>query len=229
MTERDLDRLWESDTARRVPQPALENEIASLLVRDLTPVRPLPSAVFFVAAFALIVLVLAVLGGAIGGAHALPRMNGAASSITFASLALSVVLLAYALAAQMVPGSRQVARPWVLSLAILAGLAIVFAVLFSYRHELHFWVHAWNCLSSGMIAGGVSALLIWIVLRRGAVLDSRSCGALAGLLGGLTGAVILELDCFDFNVAHILLGHWTVALLSAGIGWLAGGIASRRT
>jgi hypothetical protein len=116
----------------------------------------------------------------------------------------------------------------VLTAAILIGLALIFAVFFPYRHEHHFWNHAGICFRGGSIAAAVASVPIWIVLRRGAILAPRSCGALAGLLGGLVGTSILEADCSDFNVLHILVGHWGVAAVCAGVGWLVGGIASRR-
>jgi hypothetical protein len=155
-------------------------------------------------------------------------MNPAEAFFTFASLAVSVALLSNALSAQMVPASRSLAPPWALAASILIGLALIFVALFPYRHEGHFWNHAWICFRGGVISSAIAALPIWIVLRRGAILQPRSCGALAGLLGGLAGTSILEIDCSDFNVLHILVAHWGVALLCAVAGWFAGGIAARR-
>jgi hypothetical protein len=209
-------------------RPALASEISSRIAADLTPVRPLPHAGLLTTAFAVIFAGLALLGGLTLGDHALSGMDWATMLFTFASLAVSAVLLSFALSGQMAPGSRRWAPAWMLAVGVLLGIAVVFAVLFPYGHENAFWQHAWICLRTGLAGGAVAATLIWLVLRRGAVLDPRASGALAGLLGGLTGTAVLEMHCPDFNAVHILVGHWGAALLCAGIGWIAGEIAARR-
>ena len=209
-------------------RPGLANQISSRLAGDLKPVHPLPSPIYFAAAFVLIPIALALMGGLLLGDYAWLRMNPLTSLLTFTSLAVSLCLLASALSAQMIPGSRHLLPPLALALGILCGLATVFSALFSSIPERAFWLDAWRCLRSGLAAGCLSALLLWFVLRRGAVLDTRTCGALAGLLGGLTGTAMLEIHCPNFNLAHILAGHWAAAVLGAGIGWIAGGIVARR-
>lgn len=225
MTDRDLDRLWESHAADLRPERA--NEIASCLAGDLKPVRPLPPAGLLTTAFALIFAALALLGGLALGDRALLRMDGLTALFTFASLAGSACLVAFALSGEMAPGSR-LASPWVLAGGILLGLALIFAALFPYYAEPAFWLRAWRCLRVGLAAGSLAAALIWLILRRGAMLDPRAGGALAGLLGGLSGATVLEIHCPNFDGAHIIVGHWGAAALGAGIGWIAGAIAARR-
>jgi len=227
MTDSDLDRMWRS-AGYGGPSRELSSEIAAQLIKDLKPVRPLSSAISTTAVFTLIVIALAALGAWAGGGRAITRMNFAEALFTFASLAICVSLLSNALSAQMVPASRRLAPPWALALAVLLGLALLFGALFPFRHERHFWNHAWICFRGGVIASAIAAVPIWVVLRRGAILDPRSCGALVGLLGGLAGTSILEVDCSDFNVLHILVSHWSVALTCAAIGWMAGGIADCR-
>ena len=115
-----------------------------------------------------------------------------------------------------------------LASGILLGLAVVFAVVFPYHEEPAFWLRAWRCLRIGLAAGLLAAVPVWLILRRGAMLDPRASGALAGLLGGLTGTAILEIHCSDFNAFHIIVGHWGAAALGAGIGWIAGAVAASR-
>ncbi len=228
MTDRDLDRLWEARAAGETVPPERAAAIAKRLTADLKPVRPLPGAGYFAGAFALVAIAIAVAGGMGLGDYALLRMTGVMFAATFTALALSVALAASALSAQMAPASRQLARPWVVECAILFGLAVVFAALFTYREEPAFWMRAWRCLRTGLAGGAASSALLWLILRRGAMLDPRAGGALAGLLGGLTGTALLEIHCPDFNLAHILAGHWAAALVCSGLGWMAGGIAARR-
>lgn len=225
MNDPDLDRLWQS-AASPSPEPpaALQSEIAKRLGADLRPVRPLPSAEYFTIGFLLVVALLASLGAWAGGAHALGRMNSVIEVLTFAALWLSLALIASALAAQMVPAARSAAPAWILAAVILVGLFVLFAVLFPIRHENHFWRHAWLCFRGGVEACAIAAIPCWLLLRRGAILDPRACGALAGLLGGLAGTTILEMDCSDFNVLHILLAHWGPALFCAAVGWAIGAV-----
>jgi hypothetical protein len=224
--DRDLDRLWESHAADLRPERV--NQIVSQLVHDLTPVRPLPPAGLLTTAFALISAALVLLGGLALGDRALLRMDLSTAVFTFAALAASVCLLAFALSGEMAPGSRRVAPPWMLALGILFGMAVLFAALFPYHEERNFWLQAWRCLRVGLAAGALGAALFWLILRHGALLHRRTSGALAGLLGGLTGAAILEVHCPNFDNAHILVGHWGAAALGAGLGWLAGVIADKR-
>jgi hypothetical protein len=226
MTNRDLDRFWESGAADLPPEHV--NQIASRLAGDLTPVRPLPPAGLLTTAFALIFAALVLLGGLALGDRALQRMDWSTAVFTFTALAASVCLLSFALSGEMAPASRRFAPPWMLALGILFGVAVLFAALFPYQEERSFWLHAWLCLRVGLAVGALGAALFWLILRRGAVLHRRTSGALAGLLGGLAGTTILEVHCPNFNDAHILAGHWGAAALCAGLGWLAGAIADAR-
>ena len=224
----ELLRAFAADDGAGELRPALAEGIASRLAADLQIVRPLPSAGYLAAALTGIFAVLAGLIGFGLGAHAIAKMDWLIASVTFTSLTISAGLLAAALAAFMAPGSRQIVRPLWLAIGVLLGLGIVFAALFSYFPESAFGLRAWRCLRTGLAGGLLAAIPIWSILRRGAVLDARSCGALAGMLAGLTGTALLEIHCPDFNIAHVLAGHWAAALLGAGIGWLTGGIAARR-
>ncbi len=210
-------------------RPALAAGITSRLEADLRAVSPLPPAKYFTAAFALVFAGVAALFGFGLGDHALPKMDWLQTLVTFTALIIAALLLAFALSAQMAPGSRQLSRPWLLTTGVLLGIAVVFASLFPQHEESAFWFQAWRCLRTGLASGALAAGIVWLILRRGAVLDTRATGALAGLLGGLAGTALLEIHCPDLNGAHILAGHWAAALFGAAIGWLAGGIASRRS
>jgi hypothetical protein len=225
MTNDDLDRLWESRAAGLRPEHA--NEIARRLAADLKPIRPLPPNGLLTTAFALIFSALALLGGLSLGDRALLRMDWLTALFTFAALGGSACLVAFALSGEMAPG-RRLAPPWVLVSGILLGLALVLASLFPNHPEPAFWLRAWRCLRTGLAAGSLAAALFWLILRRGAMLDPRASGALAGLLGGLAGTAMLEIHCPDFNLAHVLAGHWAAAALGAGVGWIAGAIADRK-
>jgi hypothetical protein len=77
-------------------------------------------------------------------------------------------------------------------------------------------------LRNGITFSIPSAFLFWLVLRRGAILFPKLIGAAAGGLAGLVGLGVLELNCSNLNVFHILVWHWGVVLISAGAGTLLG-------
>jgi hypothetical protein len=225
---RNLLRALAVDDAAGELRPALAAGITSRLEAGLRAVRPLPPARYFTAAFALLFAGVAALFGFGLGDHALSKMDWLQTSVTFITLIIAACLLAFSLSAQMTPGSRQLARPWLLAMGVLLGIALVFASIFPQHQEGAFWFQAWRCLRTGLASGALAAGMVWLILRRGAVLDTRAAGALTGLLGGLAGTALLEIHCPDLNGAHILVGHWAAALFGAAIGWLAGGIAANR-
>jgi hypothetical protein len=177
------------------------------------------------------VLLFAALAAVIGfalGDHALVKMTPQATAETFVPFASAAILLAFALSAAMAPGAQQFTQPMRLVAVILLVLAFVSAAVFPIHTEPAFWLGAWRCLRTALATGALSSLLIWLFARRGAILAPSSAGALAGLLGGLTGTAALQIHCPNFNGAHILAGHWTAALIGSALGWLAGAIAARR-
>jgi hypothetical protein len=208
--------------------PALAAGIAGRLATGLQPVRPLPPAGYFAAAFVLLFAALAAVIGFGLGDHALVKMTPQAAAETFAPLGSAAILLALALSAAMAPAAPQHTPPLRLAATILLVLAFVFVAAFPVHAEPAFWLRAWRCLRIALAAGALSSLLIWLIARRGAILAPSSAGALAGLLGGLTGTTALQIHCPNFNGAHILAGHWAAALAGAAIGWLTGRIAARR-
>jgi hypothetical protein len=76
-----------------------------------------------------------------------------------------------------------------------------------------------HCLTIGLIYAALSALLCWLVLRRGAMLSNVAAGAIGGGLAGFVGIVGLEILCPSPNLAHILLWHLSVAALGVMSGW----------
>jgi hypothetical protein len=60
------------------------------------------------------------------------------------------------------------------------------------------------------------------MVRRGAILYPKFMGAAIGGLAGLIGLSVLEMNCSNLNVFHILVWHWGVVLLSSGVGALLG-------
>jgi hypothetical protein len=54
------------------------------------------------------------------------------------------------------------------------------------------------------------------------MLYPKLTGAAAGGLAGLTGLSVLEMNCSNLNLFHILLWHWGVVLVGSAAGALIG-------
>ncbi len=227
MSPRDIDKILARDEGGPPLPPDLASSIAGRMARGLKPVRPLPSAGRITAGFAFISAAILLLAALVLGHLGFASLNWSAVIVTFGSLAVCIGLVSFALSGEMAPGSRRFMPSWTLVTAILLGLAVLSAALFPYRAEAAFWRNVGRCfpigIGSGALVGGIS----WFLIRRGAVLNPKSAGALAGLLGGITGMAVLEAHCANFNAAHILMAHWGVAIAGAAAGWIGASIAAR--
>jgi hypothetical protein len=159
------------------------------------------------------------------GAFALAVMSPLQAGMILGALAISAGLLAYSLVNQMIPGSRHRIPPGLLPVGIAISLAIVVAVLFQFQHEQSFWTDGWSCIRVGTAIGALTAIPVWLVLRRGAILSPGMMGMGTGLLAGLAGTSALEIHCPNLNGWHILLSHLGVAVLAALAGLILGLVA----
>jgi hypothetical protein len=116
---------------------------------------------------------------------------------------------------QMVPGSKHALSPAILPTAILATLVVVVAVMFRSQSESAFVTTGLMCFRSGLAYALPAGVLFWVLLRRGAVLFPKLMGAAAGGLAGLIGLSVLEVNCPNLNVFHILMWHGGVILISS--------------
>ena len=78
------------------------------------------------------------------------------------------------------------------------------------------------CMKSGLTYAIPAAFLFWLLVRKGAILYPKLIGAMAGALAGLIGLSVLEINCSNLNVFHILVWHWGVVLISSAAGALLG-------
>jgi hypothetical protein len=75
-------------------------------------------------------------------------------------------------------------------------------------------------MKNGLTYSIPAAVLFWLILRRGALLYPKLIGANAGGLAGLAGLSVLEVNCPNLNVLHILVWHAGVVM----VGSLGGAI-----
>lgn len=217
--------LWEFLTgkidAEDLP-PELQSKFDSLVLSDLEPVKPVPSAG-----------VLALLFGAVFVAlsAAFILMSGASGAQAQSSLQLGAVLgvvciaataLAVWLSREMIPGSKCFISPASLFTIICAGLFLAVLGFFEWQQENALFAHGWQCFRAGVLTTVPASALLILVLNRGAVLSFAVVGAGAGLMAGLVGVVTVQLGCTMASAPHIMVGHLTIPLVSAAVGYFIG-------
>src|SRR5260370_12965272 len=104
----------------------------------------------------------------------------------------------------MVPGSKHAVSPVTLPIAILVVLMLVIAAMFRSEEESAFVANGLMCIRNGLEYSIPTALLFWLLLRRGAMLFPKLIGAAAGGFGGLIVLTVLELHCSHLNDYRIL-------------------------
>lgn len=204
--------------------PALMARLQSSATERLRPVSPLPSPGFFVGVFLVILVAIAFAGVARFGMPGFHALSMGRKVVIFSLLGVSAWILAVAVAHQMTPGSRKWMNTGPLVGGMIAVLLAVFALLF-HNFDWHAFASGgmW-CFRTGIECAIPAGFLIWLLLRRGLLVNPVSAGALAGALSGLVGLTMLELHCPIFNAFHILFWHAGVMILAtvagAAIGFL---------
>jgi hypothetical protein len=99
---------------------------------------------------------------------------------------------------------------------------LVIAAMFRSEEESAFVANGLMCIRNGLEYSIPTALLFWMLLRRGAILFPKLIGAAAGGFSGLIGLNVLEISCSNLNVYHILIWHWGVILIASLAGVAVG-------
>jgi len=151
------------------PSPASLRFIEASIAADLRPVRPIaPGAWWFCGLMA--VYFAAVLWGISGWRALVNVMRLPRTGTILWCFAGTAGLLGNSLIKQIVPGSRHGIPPKLLHIAIMMFLTVAIALLFPFQPEDHLWLDSWACLRAGSGIAVLAAALLWLVLRRGAVL-----------------------------------------------------------
>jgi hypothetical protein len=204
------------------PAEGVQSSIETAILSDLRPVSPIPGV------FGVIAALIVCLSGVVAAANWHLGIAGWQArsflqlSVNFSLLGLSVLLLASALAHQMMPGSRKPAAFW-LGGPLVALLAANTA-MFGYHWSPKFVPIGLQCWEIGVSCAALSAPLFWIVLRRGLSLHPIANGATAGLLAGLAGVIVLEIFCPYLDRLHISAWHLGAAATSMAAGAALGAI-----
>ncbi len=105
---------------------------------------------------------------------------------------------------------------------ISASLLGVFTLVFRDYRTDHFLAAGSACLVTGVLLAIPAAVLSWLVLRRGFAVNSVAAGLAGGALAGLSGVMMLELHCANFQALHVIVWHIAVVPVSAAVGAFAG-------
>jgi hypothetical protein len=218
MNDDQFDRLFD-----RAPDmsAALADKIRAQIARDTQPVKPLRSALAYTLMFAALFLLFS-----IAFAAAL-KFKGLYALSTSQAVELLLMLLVAALvgssiaALSMRPASGGL-HSWIAgALALLAYEALVLRLFSDYTTE-EFLHKGLVCLSLGVLCGVFAGAPLWLIVRRGFVVEPVRAGAAIGLVSGLTGLTFLTLHCDLLTVPHTSLWHAGVILVCVAAGALAG-------
>ena len=208
-----LVRALNENPESRVPSTSQLKEIQSVLLRDLKPVRTLMPSYAYGLAFGLLFLAVVTIGCLMLGVSGWSALSTGQKIGVYTGSAIGGIVLALSMVRQMVPGSKLEISPVQLQIGVLALLVLVMAVAFQARHELNFVSSGLTCLRIGMTYSIPTALLSWLILRRGALLSPKVSGATVGMFAGVISVTVLEVYCPNFNLYHILIWHLGVIAL----------------
>jgi hypothetical protein len=192
------------------------------ILEDLKPVRPLPPPRILLLACLIVLLSVVAVGALLLGTTGWNVLNMLQRTAVFAALAVSAVLLANSVVRQIVPGSKHAFAPATLPIAILVSLMLVIVATFRSQRESAFILGGLACMKNGLLFSVAAAFLLWLILRRGALLLPKLIGAAAGGLACLSGLSVLEVNCPNLNVFHILVWHGGVVVFGSLGGALVG-------
>ena len=200
--------------------PALAARITHSLAASLEPVQLLSpvsvSVLQILAVFGVFALTLVLLMGTAGAS----RMTIVEFVAMAALLATGVCLFAVSLAWQMRPGSYRRVSTTALLGAFGVGLLIGMALLFPWQSSPAFALEGWPCLLGGLGMAVPGALLLWLVVRRGAPLSVTAMGATLGATAGLLSVTVLQFRCPHQEASHLLVWHAGVLALTTASGIL---------
>jgi hypothetical protein len=194
-----------------------EDKIIRALMADLEPVPAIRSkqrsAVFLLLGSLFVVL---------GGIVALGVRGWMASGVAMRSCLTSILTVGLAMGAFLIPplfipGELLRVRP---SVAIAATLIAVIVPTFFRTTEAYpgFLRAALTCVAIGLFHACVVVGIVYGLLRHGLVVSRVWTYMFIGSFAGLTGFAVLFIFCPHVDLAHHLLAHAGMLLLSVALG-----------
>ena len=224
MIFRDLDglmRLLDHDDGFR-PSESVLQRIEVAILQNLKPIRPLPPSHILLLGCAISFLSVVIVGALLLGMNGWSALSLLHRIAVFTTLAISAILLSISMVRQMVPGSKHMIAPAIVIFAIPVTLMLMIQATFRSQPEPTFVASGIMCIKNGLTYSIPAAVLLWLILRRGAALHPKLIGAVTGGLAGVAGLSVLEINCPNLNVFHILVWHAGVFVINSLGGALLG-------
>lgn len=225
----EMDRIIEQAAGRIAAHEedsrVVEN-VESLLLKDLRPVRPLASVWWFSALLVGLFAFFAILSGSVLGLHGIRALSPSQMAWIFSALLGTAMIAAVASAREMRPASG-VRFGYFVPVIANALFLIVFATLLTGYGMQNFVAEGIPCLVAGLSVSLPTAVAIALILRRGFILDWKKAGTVGGTLAGLAGLGMLELHCANLKAIHVMAWHVAVVVVSGTAGFAFGWTADR--
>ncbi len=210
----------------RAPNAVLLGRIADSLKPTLRPVRPVAPSWLLASGLVLICVAVAV-AAARGATYGLDKLTVSERFLVFPILGLLTWVIARELVSFLTPGSRHHFTAGTLLTIVSLTLLVLFTLLVHpYRIEPYATAGV-ICLRIGLLHAVPVAILGWLLLRRGFVVNVVATGIVWGTLAGLAGFAAVVLRCDNFEALHVLLWHVGVVPVSALVGAVTGWVITR--
>jgi hypothetical protein len=223
----EIDRILAQAADRAIPPDAgrdAKKRVERAILNDLHPVRPLAPAWVFAVVFAALFAAISVSAASVLGMHGIRALSPDQRFLIFPALLVTAWFAAVGCAREMRPaaGSHLGALTLILSASVFTGLL---SLIFHGYSTQNFVREGVPCLVIGLGVSISAGLVIIYILRRGCVMDWSMAGLAVGVLSGLTGLGMLELDCPNLKAIHVLTWHVTVLVGSGLLGYTGGWVA----
>jgi hypothetical protein len=188
---------------------------------DLHPVKPIAGPPSLMLGFALVLLVVLVVGAVLTGTAGYFAQTPATRTLLFLILVAGAALFSYMLAQRMIPGSLTRVRMGPLALAVCAAFILAVLLLF---HDAMTWdglKMARGCMGIGLAAAAVTAVGGWLVVRRGAGTEKSAIAISLGALSAVAALLVLAVHCPFLRASHILVWHGGAVMVTMLAAWLA--------
>lgn len=224
----ECERCWklyqylEERPPRSAVSPEVQRQIAENIKESLRPVSRLRSTPVLAAQLLIVFVLLAAAVTSMMKVVGIEAMSPGQLAGISAIFALGGVLLCRSLAWQMTPGSMQRIPALAAVMILGAGLLAGFLFLFPWRTPEAFLTRGWHCLRAGLALAVPAVALFSLLVRRGAPLSLTTLGATLGAIAGLLSVTVLQFTCNLQDIAHLLVWHAGVLVISTTMGALIG-------
>ena len=215
---RDIDQIL-SRSARdaRSVDGDLIRRIGETMGPTLQPVRPLPSDGVLAGGLVLASALVALLGAWAAGFTGVLRLDAVTRALIFAGLGVLIWTTAIAFVHARIPASAPQWSTVTRCVLTTAAPLLLFAGLFHDYQTHRFFAAGFACLGVGLLHALPMTIIAGLLLRRGWSVNAVAAAGTAGLLGGATGLLMLELHCPNVEASHVLVWHVLLIPVSAAL------------